>query len=131
MRVARIRIVVVLAALTIPLFTVAQSPPSEAVVAGCPTERVVLPQGFLSGADFLEQPEPYQRGYAAGFVNGLFISPIAGAWESCVLNYAQCLKDTTDRQLAAVIRRWLEENPDRWHEGSHIASWLAIQRMCE
>ena len=132
MRVACIRIVVVLAALTISLFTIDQSQPSEAMVAGCPTGTSVrIPGGFMTGAEFLEQPEPYQQGYAAGFVNGLLISPFAGAWESCVSHYARCLGGTTDVQLAAVISRWLRENPERWHEGSHIASWLAIRRMCE
>ena len=133
MRVACIRIVVVLAALTISLFTIDQSQPSEARVAGCQTTgtSVWIPSGFMTGAEFLELSEPHQRGYAAGFVNGLLISPFVGARESCVAHYARCLEGTTDVQLAAVISRWLRENPERWHEGSHIASWIAIQRMCE
>ena len=132
MRVACIRIVVVLAALTISLFTIDQSQPSEAMVAGCPTGTSVrIPGGFMTGAEFLELSEPHQRGYAAGFVNGLLISPFVGARESCVAHYSRCLEGTTDVQLAAVISCWLRENPERWHDGSHIASWIAIKRMCE
>ena len=131
MRVACIRVAVVLAALTIPLLTSGRSPPSEAAAADCPTAPAVIQNGFLTGEDFLEQSERYQQGYAAGFVNGLMTSPFMGAWENCAKHYSECLAGTTDSQLAAVIRRWLKENPERWHEGSHIASWLAIRQMCE
>ena len=132
MRVACIRMVAVLGVLTISLFTADQSQSSESVAAGCPAgSEVRIHNGFMTGAEFLEQPEGYQRGYAAGFLNGLLISPFAGGSERCVSHYGQCLESTTDAQLAAVIRRWLNENPERWHEGSHIASWLAIRRMCE
>ena len=98
---------------------------------GCPEGPQFVFNGFMTGQDCLDLAEgQYLDAYMAGFVNGLYISPFVGASSSCIEPIRTCLAGTTGRQLAAVMERWLRENPSRWHQPCHGLTWMAIRDMC-
>jgi hypothetical protein len=75
---------------------------------------VSLYNGFGNGEGWLKENEAEARGYVRGFVNGMFISLFYKADESCVARSYQCLVGKTDSQLAAILRKYLNDNPDKW-----------------
>ena len=68
--------------------------------------------------------------YMAGVVNGLLLSPFLGAPEARVKPLHECLIGVTPNQLATVLKKWLKENPERWHDDCHVASFSALRKMC-
>ena len=98
---------------------------------GCPEVPVTYFFGFMTGQECLALAETgYLNGYMAGFMNGLSVSTVVGASYSCIEPINQCLGGTTDTQLAAVMEKWLRENPARWHERCNVLTWVAISEMC-
>lgn len=98
---------------------------------GCPEGPQLFAGGFMTGQECLDLAEGgYLGAYMMGFVNGLYVSTFVGASYSCIEPINQCLLRTTDTQLAAVMEKWLRENPSRWHEQCNALTWVAIYDMC-
>ena len=89
-----------------------------------------LGTGFKTGTDCVRLSDNEIEAYMVGVTDGLLVSPVVGASESCILHYHKCMQGMTNYQLGAVLRKWLKENPERWHQGCNIASWRAIHEMC-
>lgn len=103
---------------------------------GCPDARTIpgYIRGSMTGQECLNLAEAgsgYLEVYMRGFVDGLFVSTFAGASLSCVESFHQCFTGRTSGQLAAVLEKWLRENPSHWHEPCNMLAWMAIIRdMC-
>ena len=98
--------------------------------AKCPDEPVMIGNSFLTGEDCHNLPDHELRTFVMGWHAGLMLSPIYGADQECLKPLRLCLEGKTDSQLAAVLRKWLEANPERWHEQCTIAAWVAIGKPC-
>lgn len=106
-----------------------------AVVAGVQADAqerktVVIYSGYMTGEDCIRDSDESMASYMMGVVNGLLISPFYGAPEQRLKPLSQCLTGVTSTQLAATLKKWLKENPERWHDGCHVAASMALQRMC-
>ena len=77
--------------------------------------QVRIHDGFSTGEQWLGSKEPAARAYVRGYINGLFISVVIGAQESCVDRIADCTDGKTDHQLAAMLRKYLSDHPEEWH----------------
>ena len=86
----------------------------------------------MTGQECLDLAEAgHLSTYMMGFANGLFVSSLAGAPLSCVGSFKRrCFAGRTNSQLAAVLEKWLRENPSRWHEPCNFLTWVAISDMC-
>ena len=100
------------------------------VGAVCPTETVAV-RGYMTGEECYRLPDGVLRHHMSGFVNGLFIAPFFGAPRECVQPLEQCFVGKTDTQLEAVMRKWLGEHPERWHEACNFLAYAAISEMCQ
>ena len=93
-------------------------------------EEVWIPGGFMTGEECLLVSSESMTSYMMGVVNGLLISPLYGAPAERATTLSQCLEGVTGTQLGATLQKWLRENPERWHEGCHLAAYMALRRLC-
>ena len=71
---------------------------------GCPESPVPVANGVMTGQECLGLAETgHLSTYMIGFVNGLYVSTIAGAPYSCIEPIQQCLGGRTTVQLGGVI----------------------------
>lgn len=112
------------------LSVVLLSPTAASEATDCPRGYQEIARGFMTGQECLEQDEAYLGLYVAGIVDGLNVSPFAGASKNCLRPFEQCLVGTTSIQLGAVVRKWLKANPDLWHGSCSVAAWVALREMC-
>ena len=87
--------------------------------------------GFMTGEECHRHSDASIGWYMAGVVDGLLVSPFAGAPETRIKPLNQCLTGVTSTQLSATLKKWLKEHPERWHEGCHVAAFSALKQMCE
>jgi hypothetical protein len=87
--------------------------------------------GFLTGNTFLEMSESKKRGYAIGFIEAIFISPMFDNPKENTIWVEHCVeKGMTDIQVSVIFEKFLKDNPSRWHEQMHILAWLALKGAC-
>ena len=96
----------------------------------CPTEPVSVKVGYLTNEECRALPASPLQFYMAGFVNGLYMSPLLGAPSECLQPLDECFEGVTGTQLEAGMRKWLDENPQRWHESCQLGTYAAISEMC-
>jgi len=93
-------------------------------------EGVLIHNGFLTGKDYLEMSSSQQKAYAAGVTNGMLLAPLFGAPKERLTWFESCVTGMTDIQVGAILKKYLENNPGRWHESSHITMYSAMLNAC-
>ena len=86
-----------------------------------------IPGGFGHGDDYLKMTAIQKNAYAMGVLNGMLLAPFFGAPEKCTKWLVDYVKGMSDVQVAAIITKFLKDNPGRWHEGLHELAFFAIQ----
>lgn len=86
--------------------------------------------GFMNGNDYLELDASEKRAYAAGVVNGMLNATLLGAPEEKVAWFNGCTKSMNDEQVAAIITKFLRDNPAQWHLPLNILSFNAMKQAC-
>jgi hypothetical protein len=92
--------------------------------------QVGIHDGFGIAEQWLDAKEPAARAYVRGYINGLFMSAVIGAKESCLDRIADCTQGKTDRQLAALLRKYLTEHPEEWHLPLAATTYRALTASC-
>ncbi|MER8793953.1 hypothetical protein NKH75_07060 [Mesorhizobium sp. M0984] len=99
--------------------------------AGCEMSGPVgVYNGYGTGADFLLEGEAEARAYIRGFVNGILVSVFVKADESCVNGVQECLVNKTDFQLAAILRKYLNNDPKIWDQRLNGLTFTALLYPC-
>ncbi|HEX9757476.1 MAG TPA: hypothetical protein VGB26_06700 [Nitrospiria bacterium] len=93
-------------------------------------EGVYIHDGFLKGEQYLKLSETQQRGYAIGLVDGLFLSPLYGAPKARIAPFEKCVEGMSDTQVAAVLTKYLQDRPARWHESANAVFFGALKDAC-
>lgn len=91
---------------------------------------IVIHNGFLTGQDFRDLPDLRKRSYAAGLIDGLFLGPLFDAPKSSLGWLENCVEGMTDGQVSAIISKYLDDNPGRWHQPVHGAAYSALLAVC-
>ena len=91
-------------------------------------ETVLIHEGFGTGQDYIEMSQSQKRTYAMGAINGMLIAPIFGASKDEMRWLESYLENMTDKQVAAILSKYLKDNPGRWHDGLHILMFSAIKQ---
>lgn len=89
-----------------------------------------VPKGFLTGDKYLKMTERRQADYAMGIVDGFMTSTLFGAKENMVRGFSTCLERMTSDQLAAIIRKHLNDNPQVWHHQLNVEVHNAFLEVC-
>lgn len=90
-------------------------------------EPVWIHNGFGTGRDYIAMSEPQKRAYAMGAINGMIIAPLLGAPKSKMAWLESYVENMTDVQVAAILSKYLQDNPGRWHDGLHVLMYSAIK----
>src|SRR3954471_15155081 len=96
------------------------------------TEPVSVPNGFLTGEQYLKQFDSREKAaYAIGFANAILVSPlIAPSAQAVASDVQHCLIGQTSAQMAAIIRRYIDTIPDRWDLPLNILGYEALMKSC-
>ena len=98
---------------------------APAVIAS--EQGILIHDGFGTGQDYISMSPGSKRIYAMGVVNGILIAPLFGAPKEEINWFESYLENMTDVQVAAILTKFLENNPGRWHDGLHILMFSAIK----
>jgi hypothetical protein len=90
-------------------------------------EAVLIQNGFGTGQDYLKMTKSQQRAYAMGVVNGILLSPLFGAPKGEMKWFESYIVGMSDEQVAAILLKYLENNPGRWHDRLNILAYSAIK----
>lgn len=118
---------IILAIVLIASATLCYAESNQSVVV----QSVVVTGGFLTGNSFRDLSDTEKHGYAMGFIDGVLISPIFNAPGKELQWFERCIKGMTNKQVVAILNKFLEENPARWHEPMNILAFRAMVETCK
>jgi len=90
-------------------------------------EPVWIHNGFGTGGDYVKMSESQKRAYAMGAINGMIIAPLFGAPTYEMQWFESYVENMTDVQVAAILSKYLQDNPGRWHDGLHVLMYSALK----
>ena len=93
-------------------------------------EGVWVPNAFMTGQRYLALPADNQAAYVMGLVDGVYIGPLFGASEASVIAVQNCLQARTNFQIAAILSKYIQDHPERWHEGAHLLFNSRMLELC-
>lgn len=93
-------------------------------------DLVKINGGFMTGQMFLELRESERSAYVMGLVDGMFWAPVYGAPEARINKFAQCISEMNNKQLSAILEKYLRDHPEKWHYVANSALWWAIREKC-
>jgi hypothetical protein len=124
----KIIIAIFLSLIWTPFCVVAQERPCSA--GGINTPRGIstyVPGGIGSGEEYLEKMTARDKSmYAMGALNGMVVAGFFGAPEKCTKWLEDYTKGMTPEQLAAIITKYLKDNPGDWHLPLNVQTYNAI-----
>lgn len=85
-------------------------------------------KGFGTGQDFADMKEVNKRAYAIGAVNGMLMAPLLGASKNEMKWLESYVESLTDKQAAAILTRYLKDNPSRLHDELNVVTFNAIKQ---
>jgi hypothetical protein len=105
---------------------------ATAVVALPSRELHLIKKGYVTSSMFRDAGPSEQRAYVMGIVDGLFLAPLFGAPERRGDQLQDCITglNLDDLQLAALVRRELEEDATLGSSPAHIVVFRAIRQTC-
>jgi len=102
-----------------------------AIVLAGSNKPVLIKTGFITANDYLSYVPQRKRAYAIGFIDGMLVAPFFSAPKSELSWVEKCLIGMTDYQVAAILDKYLRDNPARWHESMNTLAWFAIKDGCK
>jgi len=93
-------------------------------------EGVWVPNPFLSGQQYLALSASERTTYIMGLVDGIYIGPLFGASETRVKALQSCLQQRTNVQIAAILSKYIQDQPERWHDGAHALFYSRMVELC-
>lgn len=111
-----------------------------ALVTGCAQPAIAtgsLPpvevhHGLRRGNDYRALSERERWLYAGALLEGMLLSPLFGAEKKggALERLEDCVEKMTDEQLAAILDKYLRDNPERWHDYIHVIMYSALAKTC-
>jgi hypothetical protein len=98
------------------------------------TDLIYVPRGFMTGQEYLDLSPQSRAAYAAGFFNGLTVASgvtkdtpgkVDPSW------LGDCGKGMTDKQVAEIIRKDIQDKPSEWHHPLNMLGLLAMLNACK
>lgn len=98
---------------------------------GTAQERTIVKSGFYKGNDYRRLEGDQKWTYLTGIVEGMLLAPVFGAPRSRVAWLEECIVGMTNEQIAAIVEKFLTENPGRWQEPMHFLAHQAMFDACK
>jgi hypothetical protein len=114
------------AMIAIPLLLIcslffAQPAPNE-------SDDVPVTGGFGNGDEYLKSTAREKQAYAVGAVNGMYNATLFGAPESGLEWFIDYTKGMSPEQMAAIITKFLNDNPGDWHNPLNLTTYKAMRQ---
>lgn len=90
-------------------------------------ELFLIHNGFGTGQDYIKMSESQKRAYAMGSINGMIIAPLLGAPKDKMGWLESYVENMTDEQVTAILSKYLQDNPGRWHDGLNVLMYSAVK----
>lgn len=103
-----------------------------ALASQCPSssESVSVRLGFHTGETLVNAGDAYLESYVAGYSDAMIAGVLLHAPEGCVTLAFECLSDRSTAQLVAMLRKYLNDHPERWNHPGNVLTWNAIIAPC-
>jgi hypothetical protein len=119
-------IFVCLALWMVPFSQMAQNDKEEE-----PHELVKFQYGFGKAKQYLEFSKDEQKAYSEGFINGALVYQLFEYWRKRGKPVDECFSGMDDEQMAAIIKKYIESHPEKWHQPLNIGTFEAIADLCQ
>ena len=91
---------------------------------------MLIKSGFIDGNEYRDFSGDEKRVYLMGLMDGSFLAPVYGAPKARIEWLERCVTGMTDAQLVAIIDKFLQANPARWHNDMHTLVYSAMLEAC-
>jgi hypothetical protein len=91
---------------------------------------VAIPQSLMTGQKYLALSETHRTAYVVGLVDGISVGLAFDASEARVDALHQCLVGRSTSQMGAILSKYIQDRPDRWHEGAHMLFYSRMLELC-
>ncbi len=106
--------------------------PLSAVGLAAQQVRVEIKFGFLKGNDYLNDLSERERGaYVMGVYDGLLGAALFGTPKRRLAWLEACGVGMGTEQVAAIVDKYLRDNPARWNEGMNVLVYSAMLGACQ
>lgn len=102
----------------------------SSTVLGQSEEPVLIQNGFITGNQYKAMKLEERTTYLMGVVDGLFLSPFLKAPSSESRKVKICVARMNNTQIRAIIDKYLDARPERWHQGMHTIFWGGLNETC-
>ena len=93
-------------------------------------QAVKISPGFFTAKDYLDMSDTEQRAYVTGEVNGMLVAPFFGAPEENLNWLKTCSGKMSDEQLAAVLTRFIRDQPNQMQSNLNVVTFTALRDAC-
>lgn len=94
-------------------------------------QTVKISPGFFTGKDYLDMSDTEQRAYITGEINGMLVAPFFGAPEENLNWLKTCSAKMSDEQLAAILTKFLRDQPDQMQTNLNVVTFNALRAACQ
>ncbi|WP_143524249.1 Rap1a/Tai family immunity protein [Pseudomonas sp. 382] len=99
-----------------------------AACAGLSIAALSQPAWSITGNDLIGWIPDYERATKSTFNSGMFLGYTAGVAEATVGVLFCPPPEVTNGQNAAIVAKWLRQNPERWAEPASNLVITALQK---
>jgi hypothetical protein len=94
------------------------------------SEQFLVHNGFVTGNAYFDLIS--KSDYLKGVIDGIMLAPlILKANKKQSMKWLEtCLTGMTDKQLLAVVEKFMNENPIRWKENMHTLVYGSLNQSC-
>ena len=93
-------------------------------------QKVAISGGFFAGKDYLEMTDTERRAYVTGAINGMLVAPFFGAPPENLNWLKTCTGKMSDDQLAAILTRYINDQPSNLQLNLNVVTFNAVQAAC-
>ena len=94
-------------------------------------KTIMVNTGYLTGNRFRELTRIEKMYYVMGRHDAMCAASMFGAPDSFVIEVVSCMKDMDSLQLAAIVEKYLDDHPEKWHLGMNTLIFPAFRDVCE
>jgi ABC-type multidrug transport system permease subunit len=97
-----------------------------------PQKPKIVSNGFFKAHEFLDLNETQKVAFAMGFLDGIFIAPLLDAPDDgkFYVSLRTCTAEMSGAQVAAIIEKYIRENPEDWHLQLHMVAFNSLLTAC-
>lgn len=87
--------------------------------------------GFLTGNEYRDLANTQRQHYIMGVIDGSLLAPLFGAPKPKLAWLETCVTGMRSDQVVAIVDKFLEANPVRWHQSMHVLVYSALRESCK